>query len=292
MGKDLGTSYPNSSVSSQDSQQFVAQAVRVTIVFVAAVSSLGIDGCGVKVPILPRGYVGTDACLGCHDGRSASDTRTYLASPHGLAGVECEDCHGPGSVHVRFVGGFIQNPAEGTFENSYAACTTCHADTVGQFLESQHAKAEVATCHTCHTLHRAYPLLLTHEDNRLCLACHGTLGFETDQAVVAHTFHPNNPAETGASRCTSCHMNPLQRLAQDTGLHNHSLVTRRPIFSYLAIEAGIEPVPPNSCSGIEGCHDGTVPTAPVFNVDDPDQDLALQALVELRYGEQEEDASR
>lgn len=248
----------------------------------AALSSLGITSCEVHP-------VGSEACIGCHDGRSASSQIWYARSPHARAGVECEDCHGPGEVHLRYGGQqgfFINNPGTGSFENSYTSCIRCHAETVGQFLQSLHAVEQAATCHSCHRLHQAFPLFVTHEDNRLCLVCHGQLGFDTNEAVTSHTFHPNDPERTGAGRCTSCHMFPLQRTDQENGLHSHTMLTRRPIFSNLAAEAGIDPVPPNSCAGITGCHDGTVPDAPIFDVDDRDQNIILDALVRFRHGEQ------
>jgi hypothetical protein len=48
--------------------------------------------------------------------------------------------------------------------------------------------------------------------------------------------------------------------------------------------AGITPAPPNSCAGITGCHDGTVSTAPVYNVDNPADNDQLQIIFDARYG--------
>jgi hypothetical protein len=46
----------------------------------------------------------------------------------------------------------------------------------------------------------------------------------------------------------------------------------------------VTPTPPNSCSGITGCHDGTVIAAPVFNVDVPRDNDILQLIWNSRYG--------
>jgi hypothetical protein len=52
------------------------------------------------------------------------------------------------------------------------------------------------------------------------------------------------------------------------------------------MDDGIAPTPPNSCSGTMGCHDGTVVTAPVFNVDNREDNTILQIVFEDRYGEE------
>lgn len=235
----------------------------------------------------PRvGYVGTSTCLGCHNGFSAPDVNEYVDSVHFAQGVGCEDCHGPGAAHVRLGGrgGFaIVNPEEGAYAASYGACAACHADTVGQFLRSGHAKEQVLTCYDCHTLHRENAWYLPYEDNRICLSCHGQTDFPDDAAIVAHTFHKNQPSE-GASLCVGCHMTPLQREDQENGHFDHSLIPREPIFSNLAMEAGVSPAPANTCGGINGCHDGSNEEAPFFDIDNPLVNTVLQRQYEQRYG--------
>ncbi len=248
-----------------------------------AFAPLCLSGCDEARP----GEIGTLACLGCHNGSPALDRTGFLESAHASAGVSCEDCHGPGLAHVRYGGApglFINNPAKGDFSNSYQSCTRCHANTVGQFLTSTHARLQVAACYTCHTFHRAEPLAASATDNSLCLSCHEALGFESGAAIAAHTFHGVDPEATGASRCTACHMPPLRRENQESGYHGHDWVVREPIFPNLAADAGIDPVPPSSCAGIAGCHDGSVVSAPLFNVDNLQQNEALQSIFELRYG--------
>ena len=109
--------------------------------------------------------------------------------------------------------------------------------------------------------------------------------FPTVDDIVAHTFHLYDPAGTGASRCTPCHMPPLRREDQAEGPHLHTFEPIPPIRSNEAMEAGVFPAPPNSCSGIMGCHDGAVPTAPVFDVDNPNDNVILQIIYDQRYGE-------
>lgn len=99
---------------------------------------------------------------------------------------------------------------------------------------------------------------------------------------MQHTSHPVDPVDTGASGCTSCHMVPLSRTNQANAEHDHTLMTVPPSFS-AAAAIGMIPIPLNSCAGITGCHDGTVNSAPEFNVDDPQQMEFLQTLYELWF---------
>ena len=55
--------------------------------------------------------------------------------------------------------------------------------------------------------------MLPAVDNSLCLRCHEAFGFATDEAISAHTHHSVDPAGSGASRCTACHMPPLEQAA-------------------------------------------------------------------------------
>ncbi len=243
--------------------------------FVVA-SSLGAQQCGGPAT------VGTGVCIACHDGRSATDQLDFLVSQH--AGIECEACHGPGYVHVRNGGRggrFIKNPAKESFANAYRLCTACHAEQVAGFLASGHGQKQAATCHDCHDVHAPGGARRNPNNNEMCLTCHAPFGFSDSAAIEAHTmYHPNDPGGTGASRCISCHMPPLDAILQADGPHDHTLATIPPIRSNEAAQAGAVPTPPNSCSGIAGCHDGSVPGAPIFDVDNFTFNGILQSLYE------------
>jgi predicted CXXCH cytochrome family protein len=238
--------------------------------FVAAVA-VGMAGC--EGP----GYVGTDTCLTCHNGNTAVDKREFLESSHVSLEKGCEECHGPGARHVRNGGRyglFIGKPDMDT-------CARCHKDEVNGFKDSVHARQDVLDCFDCHDPHSRQETVRSFTDNQLCLECHAYQGFGTQAQIEAHTFHSYDPTGTGASRCVLCHMVPGQRADQNAGLHFHSMVPVKPIESNLA---GTIPAPPNSCAGITGCHDGTVPTAPKFNVDNPVDNNLLQTVFDARYG--------
>ena len=304
----------------------------------------GIDGC--QQTDLGPGEVGTATCMACHDGRSATDHREFLDSPH--QAISCESCHGPGLNHVRNggrLGLFIDNPGRLPFEKRHEACTQCHAQSdspggnivqgflatahfsghgatctdchdvhkrggmtissdlppsrfrsenfatlcgrchegpVAEFAQSAHAQKDVATCASCHDMHRGTMFTASPEDNRLCLQCHQSfaLGFETNEDVTFHTGHPVDPAGSGASRCTGCHMPPLE--AGGTSGYDHTLYTIPPIASNEAVAQGVSPAPPNSCAGVTGCHDANVAgSGPAYDETDLNSNRDLQALYEL-----------
>lgn len=232
---------------------------------------------GLGCEQLGLGYVGTDTCLICHNGQEAADKREFLGSPHAANG--CESCHGPGFFHVRNGGRYGLFVGGG--EAAMTACNRCHPQEVAGFKQSAHATKNILVCTECHDPHAKQETPRPFVDNQLCLQCHAYQGFDTEAAIEAHTFHKYDPTGTGQSRCVLCHMVPAQRANQEHGAHNHSLMPVPPIRSN---QAGITPAPPNSCAGITGCHDGSVRTAPVFNVDDPQVNEQLQILYDSRYG--------
>ncbi len=223
------------------------------------------------------GYVGTETCLKCHNGSLAMDRSEFRGSKHFNNG--CESCHGPGALHVRNGGRFgmfiitMSYPAQ--------ACRKCHATEVSDFKASVHAMEGGMSCTECHEVHSGQKTVRAFDDNQLCLQCHAYSGFATEADISAHTYHAVDPKGTGESRCVLCHMTPLRREAQATGKHGHSMNPLPPISSN---QSNIIPAPPNSCAGITGCHDGSIATAPVFNVDNPGENERLQILYNTRYG--------
>ena len=249
------------------------------------VSALLAGLCSMGAGSCHGGNVGTHVCLQCHNGREAPDQSAFASSKHGF--MECETCHGPGYAHVRNGGQgglLIGNPANLPFAETYGLCEECHEETTAEYKLSVHAAGGWATCHDCHDVHRPVDASPEKADNRVCLQCHAFTGFGDDAAVEAHTHHPVAPAATGASRCTSCHLPPLERTGQADGPHDHTLMGIPPARS-AAQARDDEPVLPNSCSGIAGCHDGSVPSAPVFDVDDPELNDGLQILYDEWFGD-------
>jgi len=241
-----------------------------------------VSGC----PTGDQGQVGSHVCLGCHDGRSASDQSQFPDGIHFF--LECERCHGPGYLHVRNGGrggDFIRNLGSAPFEQAFEICEECHPFQAAGYLESGHFESGAVRCAGCHDVHGTTETRRSFLDNNLCLNCHVRRGFDDEEAIAAHTRHPVDPAGTGASRCTACHMPPPERTHQADGPHYHSLVAIPPIASNEADDDGVFPIPPNSCSGTMGCHDGTVITAPVFDVDSREDNEVLQILFDGWFGD-------
>src|SRR5262245_32018690 len=111
--------------------------------------------------------VGSEACQECHE----SEYREFRAGGHGRAEadstvlpdrIDCETCHGPGSLHVE-ADGDESDPRFATLRNfetmpadqANGACLTCH-NTGEQFYwaHSSHARNDVA-CVKCHSMHEA-----------------------------------------------------------------------------------------------------------------------------------------
>lgn len=227
-----------------------------------------------------------EACTKCHaqdDSPGGNTVQGFLASAHFTEkGATCTDCH---NVHKR--GGMAissESPTRFGNENFALLCGKCHEGAVEQFSKSAHAQLDVATCASCHDMHGQTAFTAAPEDNRLCLQCHQSfeLGFQTDADVDFHTgdFHPVDPAGSGASRCTGCHLPPLE--AGGLTGHDHSLFTIAPIATNEAVADGVQPAPPNSCAGVTGCHDAAVPgSGQVHDETNLDSNVDLQSLYEM-----------
>lgn len=237
----------------------------------------------------PSGSIGNvesaTTCLACHNGRVGEDMRHFFLSSH--RSIACGTCHIGSEVHVQSggAGGGLINPANWLLEEQAAVCAQCHARQVTNFLASEHAQVGRLACDVCHDVHTPLETRGPVTNNVLCLSCH-LRDWPNSQAVADHTNHPVDPSGTGASRCVGCHMPAQSRPSaeQPDGPHSHTFIPIPPIESAEQAQEG-ETVKPNSCAGTVGCHDGTVPTAPVFNLDDPVQMTGLQAIFDLWYGD-------
>ena len=181
-------------------------------------------------------YVGMSQCVECHD--AIADK--FEPNPHHGAHVDshpagttvqCESCHGPGSVHVEAAGD-EKDPKFYAIRNfkyvkpaaQAAVCRACHVN--GEQVhwdQSAHARNDVA-CQSCHSIHDAKSeggkfLLREVRATQLCVTCH------TDKRTeLAHTAHM--PLREGGMDCSSCH-NPHGSIGPHMirGVSNNELCT-------------------------------------------------------------------
>ena len=185
-------------------------------------------------------------CLFCHTTgyekgyRAATDT---FDTRWAEAGVACEACHGPGSVHVERSRRRQPEPAEPYGRVDSASCAPCHVravpiadgytpgapladffapellDTAAYHADGQLADeafewtsfemslmaARGVVCIDCHDPHGAG---LRAEGDTLCLRCH--------PAALATPAHTHHPEDSEGARCVGCHMPPVVFMERDS----------------------------------------------------------------------------
>jgi len=153
--------------------------------------------------------VGADQCAQCH----ADVSKNYRRSQHSIREVECEQCHGAGSLHLE-AGGYSQESKDKIIsfkdrspEQANGACLSCHAksDHVRNWFSSAHA-AQDLKCTGCHTIH-SEPVGESGEQraiesrrtlNEKCLQCH-----KKQEAQADLPYH--HPIREGKMTCVDCH---------------------------------------------------------------------------------------
>lgn len=159
--------------------------------------------------------VGSEACMDCHE----ATHKQFAGSVHGRAEkdgaalavkMECETCHGPGSLHVKADGdpkapGFDTVRLAGSKHgaNVNKACLSCHSGG-DQFYwaTSGHARKNVA-CIDCHSIHAPKDpgqakMLKWAKSSDMCVTCH-----KSKHLMVSKSAHM--PVREGGMECSSCH---------------------------------------------------------------------------------------
>ena len=204
----------------------------ITLVLLAMTPLFGAKPDKKKAHTAAQGYVGTEACLVCHEdlGKSMLQTRHGLVEKEkssGWQGQSCESCHGPGQKHGEAAEAkFILNPGKVGLapREADASCLGCHKKHSGS-----HSVAQVG-CLSCHSVHHAIsdtslPLFRVAKSelpttrasrisliNQQCTQCHG--------GVLAEFQRPHaHLVPQGAVSCVDCH-NPHGSNRQ-AGLHSN-----------------------------------------------------------------------
>ena len=209
----------------------------IFLVFVAGAFLAACSGLKQSRPILPvreyeklivgrldAEYVGTDNCVAkCHrHDKIADDFRhsvhgEQIKPESGLPLVNCESCHGPGSLAIESL---EDDPEQNDAEKKKCdttklldilnlppqaqslLCLKCHTaastPALAHWNASQHAMNDVS-CFNCHTLHLGPQQKVSHEAmSELCYGCHPEV--KAENSLFSH-----HPFREKKMACVDCH---------------------------------------------------------------------------------------
>ena len=161
-------------------------------------------------PPVEAHFVGGKACLTCHAGAVAEFEKTLMGrlSKTQKGKFECENCHGPGSAHVkagggRGVGGIMGFGANDprTAEEKNSACLGCHERGNRTLWQGSTHEERGLACTNCHTVmkdvSRKHNLKTSFEPDT-CFQCH-----KDRRAQMFRSSHM--PVREGKMVCSDCH---------------------------------------------------------------------------------------
>jgi DmsE family decaheme c-type cytochrome len=157
-------------------------------------------------------FIGSQACATCHAPLIAEFHKTLMGkigmTPKGKGKFECENCHGPGSAHVkagggRGVGGILSFEADDPrpVEERNGICLACHQRGERTYWAGSVHQQRGLACTNCHTImksvSRKYQLKTTKIMDT-CFQCH-----KLQRAQIQYSSHM--PIREGKITCTDCH---------------------------------------------------------------------------------------
>lgn len=156
-------------------------------------------------------YVGAKVCLTCHASQAEGFSRTLMGriGKTQKGKFDCENCHGPGSAHVkagggRGVGGIISFRPEDdsrTAEENNSICLGCHEKGDRTLWHGSTHEMRGLMCTNCHTVmkdvSRKYQLKTVAQPDT-CFQCHKDI-----RSKFARSSHM--PLPEGKMECTNCH---------------------------------------------------------------------------------------
>ena len=131
--------------------------VAITLLFcfpslAAKKSAYGISSFAKYVQIPGAKPVGSDTCTTCH----AEVANNFRHAFHAQQGVDCEECHGAGSLHVEGGGDIskIISFSHRSATDANGVCLSCHAKDarLRNWIAGPHASNQVR-CTECHQTH-------------------------------------------------------------------------------------------------------------------------------------------
>jgi DmsE family decaheme c-type cytochrome len=155
--------------------------------------------------------VGSKVCLGCHATQAAAFSETLMGrlNKKTPGKFDCENCHGPGSLHAkagggRGVGGIISFRPEDTSrsaEENNAICLGCHQRGDRTYWDGSTHESRNLQCSNCHTVMRNVSLkhnVKTAWEPETCFQCH-----KDRRAQLYRSSHM--PMREGKMVCSDCH---------------------------------------------------------------------------------------
>ncbi len=170
---------------------------------------------------LPKGYVGSETCAGCHEDISKSleknpHNKLSTTKWRGWQERSCEACHGPGEKHAETnAADDILNPSKMQAAAVDKMCLSCHRNSKTQVgvIQNGHARSAVA-CTSCHTVHKpgqessGWQFRTAAGVNKKCASCHTSV-WASFQKPHRHRL------PEAAMSCTNCHNPHGSVLAQN-----------------------------------------------------------------------------
>ncbi len=150
-------------------------------------------------------FVGSEACLGCHDNLAAAYGKSLHAqawsSVERFKSAGCESCHGAGSKHadsnaIADIVSFGKKAAQPAAAQS-ANCMECHAaNNELAFWDNGRHAANGVSCADCHQTHAGASPKVNQPD--VCFACHKDIRLQANKPS-------HHPIVEGKVSCSDCH---------------------------------------------------------------------------------------
>jgi len=178
---------------------------------VAPISNGPVAGGKTSSPAVEATYVGASVCLTCHATQAEAFGKTLMGriGKTQKGKFDCENCHGPGSAHVkagggRGVGGIISFRPEDqtrTAEENNGVCLNCHQRGDRTNWNSSTHETRGLMCTNCHTVMKTVSRknqLKTVSEPDTCFQCH-----KDRRAQMFRSSHM--PVREGKMVCSDCH---------------------------------------------------------------------------------------
>lgn len=169
-----------------------------TVAVYFAASQAGVTASEPEKP----GYVGTETCLGCHDGKDKGIDKTkhvlVFSKKNKNFKRGCEACHGAGGAHIDDQNNVLNfavdaDPAAGT-----AACLKCHRKGETKSWDTSKHAEEDLNCVNCHQIHNKTEKQMRAPQTELCGQCH--------QEKASEILMPGrHPVKEDKIKCADCH---------------------------------------------------------------------------------------